>query len=150
MTHSPSADILENFDTQHPLVLPDGGYQFHLGREVTDSALWQELDKLKEFISTLSHSNKVSATEDQKVQTMAFVSVRFYLHLQSWSRIYFTRKNGYVKQCMKFWNDQCVNWLTDLDVIQTWIRIMDQDQFFPPGRAITQQLMDKFPEILCM
>lgn len=109
MTHSPSADILENFDTQHPLVLPDGGYQFHLGREVTDSALWQELDKLKEFISTLSHSNKVSATEDQKVQTMAFVSVRFYLHLQSWSRIYFTRKNGYIKQCMKFWNDQCVN-----------------------------------------
>ncbi|KAM9336593.1 ras-associating and dilute domain-containing protein [Symphorus nematophorus] len=62
-----TADILESFDTHHPLVLPDGGYQFQLGREVTDSALGAELDKLKEFISTLSdsQSNEVAATEEQ-------------------------------------------------------------------------------------
>uniref|UniRef100_A0A674P2U8 Si:ch211-176g6.2 n=1 Tax=Takifugu rubripes TaxID=31033 RepID=A0A674P2U8_TAKRU len=49
-------DILESFETQHPLVLPDSGYQFQLGQEVTDSALWLELEKLKKFISTLSQS----------------------------------------------------------------------------------------------
>ncbi|KAI3365407.1 hypothetical protein L3Q82_010491 [Scortum barcoo] len=47
-----TADILESFDTHHPLVLPDGGYQFQLRKEVTDSALREQLDKLKEFIST--------------------------------------------------------------------------------------------------
>uniref|UniRef100_A0A3Q3W3Z8 Uncharacterized protein n=1 Tax=Mola mola TaxID=94237 RepID=A0A3Q3W3Z8_MOLML len=59
-----TADILERFDTHHPLVLPDGGYQFQLGQEVTDLALGEELDKLKKFISTLSKSpcNGVTAT----------------------------------------------------------------------------------------
>ncbi|XP_035527695.1 ras-interacting protein 1 [Morone saxatilis] len=63
-----TADILESFDTHHPLVLPDGGYQFQLGREVTDSALREQLDRLKDFISTLSdsQSDKVTATEEQK------------------------------------------------------------------------------------
>ncbi|XP_045923885.1 ras-associating and dilute domain-containing protein [Micropterus dolomieu] len=51
-----TADILESFDTHHPLVLPDVGYQFQLGREVKDSALREELDKLKELISTNSDS----------------------------------------------------------------------------------------------
>lgn len=71
----PSGDILESFDTHHPLVLPDGGYQFQLGREVTDSALGVELDTLKEFMSTLSRSQskEVTATEEQKVQTMPFI-----------------------------------------------------------------------------
>ncbi|XP_039471895.1 ras-associating and dilute domain-containing protein isoform X1 [Oreochromis aureus] len=49
-----TADILESFDTHHPLVLPDVGYQLQLRRAVTDSALRRELDKLKEFISTLN------------------------------------------------------------------------------------------------
>ncbi|XP_039991396.1 ras-associating and dilute domain-containing protein [Xiphias gladius] len=48
-----TADILESFDTHHPLVLPDGGYQFQLRRAVTDSALREQLDKLKEFIPSL-------------------------------------------------------------------------------------------------
>ncbi|XP_070708151.1 ras-associating and dilute domain-containing protein [Pempheris klunzingeri] len=63
-----AADILESFDTHHPLVLPDGGYQFQLGGEVTDSVLREELDKLKEFISTLSvsQSSEDTATEEQK------------------------------------------------------------------------------------
>ncbi len=65
-----AADILESFDTHHPLVLPDGGYQFQLRREVTYSALREQLDKLKEFISTFSDSlsSEVAATEEQKVQ----------------------------------------------------------------------------------
>lgn len=69
MSLTPSVDILESFETQHPLVLPDGGYQFQLGQEVTDSALWLELDKLKKFISTLSKSGEVSTTQKQKVSS---------------------------------------------------------------------------------
>nr|XP_046232941.1 ras-associating and dilute domain-containing protein isoform X2 [Scatophagus argus] len=65
-----TADILESFDTHHPLVLPDGGYQLQLGREVTDSALGLELDRLKEFISTLSDSHEGTATKEQKVSTI--------------------------------------------------------------------------------
>lgn len=67
MAHPPSADILESFETQHPLVLPDSGYQFQLGKDVTDPALWEELDKLTKFISTLSQSGEVTTTQDQKV-----------------------------------------------------------------------------------
>lgn len=48
----PSADTLESFETQHPLVLPDAGYQFQLGKDLTDSALWEKLDDLNKFIST--------------------------------------------------------------------------------------------------
>ena len=69
MTRPPSADVLESFDTLHPLVLPDGGYQFELGKDVADLDLLEELDKLKEFISKHSDStsNQVTATEEQKV-----------------------------------------------------------------------------------
>lgn len=70
VVHAPSADILESFDTQHPLVLPDGGYQFQLGKEVTDSALWEERDKLTKFISTISQSCEVTTTREQKVPTL--------------------------------------------------------------------------------
>ncbi|XP_070783451.1 ras-associating and dilute domain-containing protein [Enoplosus armatus] len=67
-----TADILESFDTHHPLVLPDGGYQFQLRGEVTDPALREQLDKLKEFISALSdsQSGEVAATEEQKGGTI--------------------------------------------------------------------------------
>lgn len=77
MALTPSADILESFDTHHPLVLPDGGYQFQLGREVTDFALGLELDKLNEFISTLppSLSNEATATGEQKVQTITLLTL---------------------------------------------------------------------------
>uniref|UniRef100_A0A3Q4HAI5 Ras-associating and dilute domain-containing protein-like n=1 Tax=Neolamprologus brichardi TaxID=32507 RepID=A0A3Q4HAI5_NEOBR len=60
-----TADILESFDTHHPLVLPDVGYQLQLRRAVTDSALRRELDKLKEFISTLN----LSTPNDQNHQS---------------------------------------------------------------------------------
>ena len=65
-----SADILESFDTHHPLVLPDGGYQFELGGQVTDSAVREQLDKLKEFMSSLSNSksNQAPATKEQEVK----------------------------------------------------------------------------------
>ncbi|XP_019740457.1 ras-associating and dilute domain-containing protein-like isoform X3 [Hippocampus comes] len=46
-------DILQSFDTHHPLVLPDGGYQFMVGRAVTDSGLVEHLNKLKDFIFNL-------------------------------------------------------------------------------------------------
>lgn len=67
VAHPPSADILEGFETQHPLVLPDGGYQFQLGKEVTDSALWEELAKLQKFISTLSQSSELTIAQEKKV-----------------------------------------------------------------------------------
>uniref|UniRef100_UPI003AAFDD4D ras-associating and dilute domain-containing protein n=1 Tax=Centroberyx gerrardi TaxID=166262 RepID=UPI003AAFDD4D len=57
-----TADILESFDTHHPLVLPGGGYQLQLRRAVTDSALRKQLDRLKELISTLSHSHSYGDT----------------------------------------------------------------------------------------
>ena len=64
-----SADILESFDTHHPLVLPDGGYQLQLGRQVTDPVLREQLDKLKEVMSTLSDAQSDEVTEEQKVNT---------------------------------------------------------------------------------
>ncbi|XP_068439618.1 ras-associating and dilute domain-containing protein isoform X2 [Clinocottus analis] len=64
-----TADILESFDTHHPLVLPDEGYQFLLGRQVTDASLRQQLDKLKEFMASVSgsRSEEVTANGEQKV-----------------------------------------------------------------------------------
>lgn len=62
----PLANILESFETHQPLLLPDGGYQFQLGREVKDSSLVAELDKIKEFISS-SQLKEVPATDKQKV-----------------------------------------------------------------------------------
>uniref|UniRef100_A0A1A8DBM8 Uncharacterized protein n=1 Tax=Nothobranchius kadleci TaxID=1051664 RepID=A0A1A8DBM8_NOTKA len=49
-----TADILESFDTHHPLVLPDEGYRLQLGRAVTDSALRDQLHMLRHFITTFS------------------------------------------------------------------------------------------------
>ncbi|XP_018534125.1 ras-associating and dilute domain-containing protein isoform X1 [Lates calcarifer] len=57
-----TADILESFDTHHPLVLPDGGYQFQLARAVRDSALREQLDKLKEFIPSLPEPQSTEVT----------------------------------------------------------------------------------------
>ncbi|KAL6094779.1 uncharacterized protein ACO6RY_16122 [Pungitius sinensis] len=64
-----SADILESFDTHHPLVLPDEGYQFLMGRQVTDASLREELDKLKEYIAVFPElpSDKVAATKEAKL-----------------------------------------------------------------------------------
>lgn len=47
-------------------MLPDGGYQFQLGREVLDTSLVAELDNIKKFISG-SQSKEVAATDKQKV-----------------------------------------------------------------------------------
>lgn len=58
----PTANILESFETHQPLVLPDGGYQFQLGREVLDTSLVAELDRIKEFISS-SQLKEVTATD---------------------------------------------------------------------------------------
>ncbi|XP_061665751.1 ras-associating and dilute domain-containing protein [Syngnathoides biaculeatus] len=57
-------DILHNFDTHHALMLPDGDYQFMVGREVSDSSLVEDLNKLKLFIFNLSNlqSDGVTAT----------------------------------------------------------------------------------------
>uniref|UniRef100_G3NRA5 Si:ch211-176g6.2 n=1 Tax=Gasterosteus aculeatus TaxID=69293 RepID=G3NRA5_GASAC len=41
-----TADILESFDTHHPLVLPDEGYHFLLGRQITDVSLREQLASL--------------------------------------------------------------------------------------------------------
>ncbi|XP_040923234.1 ras-associating and dilute domain-containing protein [Toxotes jaculatrix] len=57
-----TADILESFDTHHPLVLPDRGYQFQLRRAVTDSALREQLDELKAFIHSLSEPQSTEGT----------------------------------------------------------------------------------------
>uniref|UniRef100_A0A8C8DQ47 Uncharacterized protein n=1 Tax=Oryzias sinensis TaxID=183150 RepID=A0A8C8DQ47_9TELE len=46
--------ILQSFDSHHPLLLPDGGYQLQLTATGTEPALMEELDRLKEFISGLS------------------------------------------------------------------------------------------------
>ncbi|KAM3592333.1 uncharacterized protein V6R79_016753 [Siganus canaliculatus] len=64
-------NILESFDTHHPLVLPDAGYHFQPGREVTDSALLSELDMLKEFISSLSASQSTHVTPAKEPQVSA-------------------------------------------------------------------------------
>ncbi|XP_077959332.1 ras-associating and dilute domain-containing protein isoform X9 [Gasterosteus aculeatus] len=60
-----TADILESFDTHHPLVLPDEGYHFLLGRQITDVSLREQLDKLKEYMAFSDlQSDKVAATEE--------------------------------------------------------------------------------------
>ncbi|XP_054455276.1 ras-associating and dilute domain-containing protein [Anoplopoma fimbria] len=65
-----TADILESFDTNHPLVLPDDGYQFLLGGQVTDASLREQLDKLKEVMAAISDSqpDESTATEEQKAE----------------------------------------------------------------------------------
>uniref|UniRef100_A0A8D2ZP27 Si:ch211-176g6.2 n=1 Tax=Scophthalmus maximus TaxID=52904 RepID=A0A8D2ZP27_SCOMX len=68
-----TAEILEGFDTQHPLVLPGRGYQLQLRRAVTDSALSEQLDKLKGFIPSRPkpQSTEVTATgEHQKLRNL--------------------------------------------------------------------------------
>ncbi|XP_034717216.1 ras-associating and dilute domain-containing protein [Etheostoma cragini] len=67
-----TADILESFDTHHPLVLPDEGYQIQFSREIMDLALMEQLDKLKAFMSTLSdlQSDEETATGEQKGNTI--------------------------------------------------------------------------------
>uniref|UniRef100_A0A8C5H7G4 Ras-associating and dilute domain-containing protein-like n=1 Tax=Gouania willdenowi TaxID=441366 RepID=A0A8C5H7G4_GOUWI len=62
-------DILESFDTQHPLVLPDGGYQLQLRRPVTDVVLRKELDLLKETISTFSEP-EFKFPQDSSIHTL--------------------------------------------------------------------------------
>ncbi|XP_028332317.1 ras-associating and dilute domain-containing protein [Gouania willdenowi] len=69
-------DILESFDTQHPLVLPDGGYQLQLRRPVTDVVLRKELDLLKETISTFSEpefkvvTSEIQFPQDSSIHTL--------------------------------------------------------------------------------
>lgn len=67
-------------------MLPDVGYQLQLRRAVTDSALRRELDKLKEFISTLN----LSTAEDHKVRKLQ-KEIIFYLKHKS---IKFAHKVG--------------------------------------------------------
>ncbi|XP_061612338.1 ras-associating and dilute domain-containing protein isoform X2 [Phyllopteryx taeniolatus] len=62
-------DILHSFDTHHPLVLPDGDYQFLVGREVTDSSLVEHFNELQVFIFNLS--NLQSDGQHQGVTTEA-------------------------------------------------------------------------------
>lgn len=69
-----SADILESFDTHHPLVLPDEGYQIQLKSTVADSALKKQLNKLKEFITSLSES-QLNTTRTGKVQVHFFPQI---------------------------------------------------------------------------
>lgn len=73
-TLAPSvADILESFDTHHPLVLPDGDYQLQLGRAVTDCGLREQLDKLNEFISIVSQRSRI-ATAPEEYQVRPFMT----------------------------------------------------------------------------
>uniref|UniRef100_A0AAV2MPV8 Dilute domain-containing protein n=1 Tax=Knipowitschia caucasica TaxID=637954 RepID=A0AAV2MPV8_KNICA len=45
-----TSDILESFDSHHPLVLPEGGYHFHLEAPVDGCGLKQQLHELRNFI----------------------------------------------------------------------------------------------------
>uniref|UniRef100_A0A3Q1G4V5 Ras-associating and dilute domain-containing protein-like n=1 Tax=Acanthochromis polyacanthus TaxID=80966 RepID=A0A3Q1G4V5_9TELE len=84
-----TADILESFDTHHPLVLPDDGYCLQLRRPVTDSSLRKQLDKLKLFISTLSDSQlNVNVAGEQQVQKMTLTILDFYTNLNIHNILY--------------------------------------------------------------
>ncbi|KAL6102464.1 uncharacterized protein ACO6RY_02073 [Pungitius sinensis] len=48
-----TADILENFDSHPPLILPDGPFHLELGKPVAEPALFQQLAQLQEFIRRL-------------------------------------------------------------------------------------------------
>ncbi|XP_077359166.1 ras-associating and dilute domain-containing protein [Festucalex cinctus] len=56
-------DILQSFDSHHPLVLPDEDYQFMAGRAVKDSSLVEHLNKLKVFIFNLSNFKSHGVTD---------------------------------------------------------------------------------------
>ncbi|KAJ0060254.1 hypothetical protein NL108_005837 [Boleophthalmus pectinirostris] len=62
-------DILESFDTQHPLVLPDGGYQFLLESPVTECGLWEQLEELSLFIYNTCESTEEQAPPKSHLQT---------------------------------------------------------------------------------
>jgi len=61
-------------------VLPDEGYQFLLGGQVTDAPLREQLDKLKEFMDAVSdlRSDEVTATEEQDVRAFGFLHTGRY------------------------------------------------------------------------
>ncbi|CAN9508889.1 unnamed protein product [Ophioblennius macclurei] len=62
-----TADLLEGFDTHHPLVLPDGGYQLQLRRPVADVSLGEQLEAMKEVISNLCNAElQVTAAEEKQ------------------------------------------------------------------------------------
>ncbi|XP_071329288.1 ras-associating and dilute domain-containing protein [Trachinotus anak] len=64
-----TAEILESFDTHHPLVLPSGGYQLQVRGAITDAALREQLHRLKEVIPSLAEpqATEVTAPREQKV-----------------------------------------------------------------------------------
>uniref|UniRef100_A0A3P8UQ52 Ras-associating and dilute domain-containing protein-like n=1 Tax=Cynoglossus semilaevis TaxID=244447 RepID=A0A3P8UQ52_CYNSE len=74
-----TADILESFDTHHPLVLPAGGYQFQLRRAVTDSALREELDKAQLCPHFPNPHPPISPTSSPLFFTFTWVK-RFTMH----------------------------------------------------------------------
>ncbi|XP_049615555.1 ras-associating and dilute domain-containing protein isoform X2 [Syngnathus scovelli] len=61
-------DILQSFDTHHPLVLPDGDYQFIVERAVTDLSLLEHLNKLQVFIFNLANSQTNGVTSSGQHQ----------------------------------------------------------------------------------
>lgn len=65
-----TCDILESFDTHHPLVLPDGGFLLHLGAQVTDPGLREQLDKFKEFIQATCVSSEPQALQESRVKVV--------------------------------------------------------------------------------
>ncbi|KAJ0016260.1 hypothetical protein NQD34_014550, partial [Periophthalmus magnuspinnatus] len=64
-----TGDILESFDTQHPLVLPDGGYHFYLETPVTESGLWGQLEELSLFICNTCETSEEQAPPKSHLQT---------------------------------------------------------------------------------
>lgn len=53
-----TCDILESFDTHHPLVLPDGGFLLHLEAQLTEPGLREQLDLLKHSICHMCGSSE--------------------------------------------------------------------------------------------
>ncbi|XP_061160479.1 ras-associating and dilute domain-containing protein-like isoform X2 [Syngnathus typhle] len=61
-------DILQTFDSHHPLVLPDGDYQFIVERPVTDLSLLEHLNKLQVFIFNRANSQTNGGTSSGQQQ----------------------------------------------------------------------------------
>ncbi|XP_037333200.2 ras-associating and dilute domain-containing protein-like [Pungitius pungitius] len=64
-----TADLLENFDSHPPLILPDGPFHLELGKPIVEPALFQQLAQLQEFIRRLPRGDP-AAEPDAEEQSL--------------------------------------------------------------------------------
>ncbi|XP_030645942.1 ras-associating and dilute domain-containing protein-like [Chanos chanos] len=62
-----TSNILESFDNHPPLILPNSSFNLELGKPITDSGLFRQLQCLQEFIGSLPKTDSHVSTQPESV-----------------------------------------------------------------------------------